>query len=228
MCSTARSAQFGSALISCCSFPYTVDTAGHPTPGPCRFWRVESKVAMRACCSAFELPVGNGAAMGGLLTMWPAATFAFRSYSEEGYKVSNAAARRWRVGPTAMNWSRGGGHEQGIRIGLPLGPVIPSQLLRRRKVVIRCAIHEWERACIPSSVGVHTGGDPKVGNESGVHVAASKRARVNRGADGGGSEDESRELHVACLVVLRMSVLRPRFICSGEGGARGVGGVCPK
>ncbi len=71
--------QLGSALICCCSCPYTVDTAGHPTPGPCRFWSVDSSVEMRACWSPFELPVGNGAAIDGLFTMWPAATFAFRS-----------------------------------------------------------------------------------------------------------------------------------------------------
>ena len=88
----------GIALMSCCSFPYCVDTAGHPTPGPCRFWRVESKVAMRACCSGFESPVGNGAAMGGLLIMWPAATFAFRAYDEEECMVRKMVAIRWRGG----------------------------------------------------------------------------------------------------------------------------------
>ena len=109
---------------------------------------------MHACCSAFELPVGNGAVMGGLLMMWPAVTFAFRSYSKEGYKVSNAVTRSWRVGPTAMNWSRGGGHEQGIRIGLPLGPGIPSQFLRRRKVGISFT-HIIVR-CTRMGEGMHT------------------------------------------------------------------------
>ena len=65
-------------MICCCSWPYTVDTAGQPTPAPCRFWSVERRVAMRACWSCFELPVGKGAAIPGLLIMWPAFTFAFR------------------------------------------------------------------------------------------------------------------------------------------------------
>ena len=74
-----HSAQLGSALICCWSCPYTVDTAGHPTPAPWRFWSVERSVTMRACWSAFELPVGKLAPTDGLLMMWPAATFAFRS-----------------------------------------------------------------------------------------------------------------------------------------------------
>lgn len=36
-------------------------------------------MAIRACCSPFELPVGNGVAIGGLLMAWPAATFAFKA-----------------------------------------------------------------------------------------------------------------------------------------------------
>ena len=137
--STHVRAQFGRLLICCWSSPYTVDTAGHPTPGPFKFWSVDSKVAMRACWSALELPVGKGAAMGGLLIMWPAATFAFSACDDEGERIGehigfeymNGCERR---GRTAMNWSRGGGHEHGIRIGWPLGPLMPSQFLLRRKV----------------------------------------------------------------------------------------------
>lgn len=68
----------GSALTCCWICAYTVETAGQPTPGPCRFWSVESSVAMRACLSALDPPVGNGAGMLGLCTMWPAATFVFK------------------------------------------------------------------------------------------------------------------------------------------------------
>lgn len=54
--------------------------AGHPTPGPFRFWRVTRDATRRAACDAFELSVGNETETLGLLTAWPAATFAERDY----------------------------------------------------------------------------------------------------------------------------------------------------
>jgi len=78
-----------------------VDAAGQPTPGPLRFWSDEIAVWSLVICEAVELSVGKGAATAGLLTSWPAATF----------------AATW-----AMNESRLGGQEQGIFI-----PLMPSQ-----------------------------------------------------------------------------------------------------
>jgi hypothetical protein len=62
---------------------------------------------MRAICDAGELSVGNESPTGGLLTTWPAARFWFSFW---------------------MNEFRSGGHEHGILMGWPLGPLTaPSQ-----------------------------------------------------------------------------------------------------
>lgn len=53
-----------------------VAAAGQPTPGPCRFCRVEIEVCMRVMADCWELSVGKGAGTPALLTSWPAATFA--------------------------------------------------------------------------------------------------------------------------------------------------------
>ena len=63
------------------------------------------------------------------------------------------------------------------------------------------------RASVPSAVGGNASSDCKVGDEAGVHVAASERTRVDVD-EGGSGEDGGEELHVAvdvaCLVVLRI------------------------
>lgn len=41
-------------------------------------------MAIRACCSPFEFPVGKGMAMPGLLIAWPALTFAFKDCEGKG------------------------------------------------------------------------------------------------------------------------------------------------
>lgn len=67
------------AWIAFCCATNVVDAAGHPTPGPLRFWSVTSAASMRASWEACELSVGKETATLGLLVAWPAAAFAERS-----------------------------------------------------------------------------------------------------------------------------------------------------
>jgi len=83
-----------------------VETMGQPTPGPLRFCKVTAAALILASLESFESSVGNVSLTVGLLRTWPAATLADSS---------------------AMNASRSGGHWQGILIGLPSAPAIPSQ-----------------------------------------------------------------------------------------------------
>ena len=61
-----------------------VDTAGQPTPGPFKFWRVTRAAWIRACWEAFELSVGKEMGTLGLFRTWPALTLAFNFYGEIG------------------------------------------------------------------------------------------------------------------------------------------------
>lgn len=86
---------------------------------------------MRACWSALLLPVGNETATEGFLTAWPAATFAFRDYKKAArqHRISKMEQNR-KSGRTAMNWSRGGGHEHGmLMLFTPLQLPVPSGLV---------------------------------------------------------------------------------------------------
>jgi len=96
-----------SASICFWSAPQVVADWGHPTPEPLRFWSVTVAVSRRASWEAVELSVGKETFTEGFFRTKPAATFAFNC---------------------EINVSRSGGHTQGIRIGWPLIPLIPSQL----------------------------------------------------------------------------------------------------
>ena len=74
-----------------------VDAAGQPLPGPLRFWRETSAALMRAALSAFELPVGKLTATVGLLTAFPAATFAVNAYREKKNPISYPI-NTWKMG----------------------------------------------------------------------------------------------------------------------------------
>ena len=53
---------------------------------------------------------------------------------EERERVRSSERRDRSEERTAMNWSRGGGQAQGILMGWPLAPAMPSQSLDRKGV----------------------------------------------------------------------------------------------
>ena len=98
----------GSAWTAATCAPNVVAAWGQPTPGPWMFWSVTVAALRRASWDALELSSGKVSLTEGLLITNPAFTFWLRR---------------------EMNELRSGGHVQGILIGWPLGPLIPSQSL---------------------------------------------------------------------------------------------------
>lgn len=75
--SSRKSTQFKAHPVSALSCAENVvDAAGHPTPGPDRFWSEEMAVWIRLIWDAVELSVGKEAPTLGLWMSCPAATFA--------------------------------------------------------------------------------------------------------------------------------------------------------
>jgi hypothetical protein len=68
--------------IAFCWARNVVEAAGQPTPGPLRFWRVTSAACIRVSWDSLEPSVGKETATEGLLTAFPAATFALKDYAE--------------------------------------------------------------------------------------------------------------------------------------------------
>ena len=60
------------SLIAFCCKERVVETAGHPFPGPFKFWRVMVAAVILADLSALESPVGKDTETVGLLTAFPA------------------------------------------------------------------------------------------------------------------------------------------------------------
>jgi hypothetical protein len=83
--------------------PSVVADAGHPTPGPRRFWSVISAAVMRACASAVPFPSGNTTRT--LFIAAPASTFCTsactlrqRERRREGEGGARRCRRRGRAG----------------------------------------------------------------------------------------------------------------------------------
>ena len=94
-----------------------------------------------------------------------------------------------------MKEFRSGGQEQGMRIGLPFAPAMPSQFLETQaRRSIRGPTSAREGIHSPGAVGVDAGLDAELGDERRVDVAAEERGGVDRG-NGSGSEDGGGELH---------------------------------
>lgn len=94
------------SLIALFCAAKVVETMGHPTPGPSKFCNVTAAALSLANLESLESSVGKASLTVGLVNTWPAATLADN---------------------LAMKVSRSGGHWQGILIGLPSAPGIPSQ-----------------------------------------------------------------------------------------------------
>lgn len=104
-----------------------VEAAGHPTPGPSWFCKVTSDAWILASWSSFEEPVGKETLIPGLLTAWPALTFAFRDLDYASHTIQIGFGLSDREEHTWIKAVLSGGQEQGILTVCPASLVTPSQ-----------------------------------------------------------------------------------------------------